>query len=113
MDQRIDVAQAGEESRLLQRLLPDCRHVDILHRRVGCLLRRVERGKLVEPLVGYARHPDVSLAWVGVAAIFELGLRKNLEQRCLAHLRQADDASFHVFPMEPLHDTLRASGPLR
>ena len=79
MDQRVDVAQAGEEGGLLQRLLPDGGHVDVFDRGVGGLLRRVERGKFVEPLVGHACHADVRFARIGVAAIFELGLGKNLE----------------------------------
>jgi len=67
----------------------------------------------IEPLVGNFGDSDVRLARIGVAAIFELGFREDLEERSLAYLGQADDASFHLFPMAPLHDTLRASGPLR
>ena len=113
VDERIDVAQAGEERGLLQRLLPNGGHVDVLHGGEGGLLRRVERGQLVKPLIGHAGHPDVRLARVGVAPLLELGLGQNLEQRCLAHLRQADNASFHVLPEGPQHDAMRAYGPLR
>ena len=54
VNQRVHIAQAGQEGRLLERLLPDGRNIHILHRRVGCLLRRVKLRELVEPLVGHS-----------------------------------------------------------
>ncbi len=94
VNQRVHIAQAGQERGLFQRLLPDGRHVNKFNRCVGGLFRRVERRELIQPLVGHARHADVLLA--RVAAILEFGLGKNLEQRSFAHLRQADNASLHI-----------------
>ena len=102
VDEGVDVAQAGEEGGFLQRLLADGGDVDEFDGGVGGLLGRVEGGELVEALVGHAGHADVRLAGVGVAALFELGLGEDLEQRCLAHLRQADDASLHKRPITAL-----------
>ena len=79
VDQRVDIAQAGEEGGFLQRFLADGGDVDVLYRGVRGLLGRVEGRELVEPLVGNARHADVRLAGIGVATIFELGLGQNLE----------------------------------
>jgi len=101
LNQRVHVAQARQESGFLQRLLPYRGYIHVLHRRECRLLGRVKLRQLVEPFVGHTRHANVRFARVGIAAIFKLGFRQNLEQRCLAHLRQANNASFHALPMRP------------
>ena len=115
VNQRIHVAQVGQERSLLQRLLPDRRHVHVFHRREGGLLRRVERRELVQPLVGHARHADVRLARIRAPRSSSFGLGQNFEQRSLAHLRQADNASLHSRSMcrAPARCNCALSGPFR
>ena len=113
VNERVDVAQAGEEGGFLQGFLADGGDVDVFDGGEGGLLGRVEGGELVEPLVGHARHADVRLARIGVAALFELGLGQDLEQRCLAYLRQADDAGFHALPVGASTRCERVIEPLR
>ena len=55
-------------------------------------------GELVKPVVRHASHANVFLA--RVASLFQSRLGQNLEQRCLAHLRQADNASLHARPIK-------------
>ena len=79
VNERVHIAQAGEEGGLFERLLPDGRHVNVLDSSVGCFLRRVERRELVQPLVWNPCHADVLFARIRVGLLFELGLGQNLE----------------------------------
>ena len=95
VDQRIDRAQVGKISGLLQRLLPNRAHVGILHLRVNQFARIALRRQPVQPVVGNRGDADVRLARVG-AAVGDIRAGKYLEQRGLAHLGQADDSSLHI-----------------
>ena len=79
VNERVDIAQAGEEGGLLESLLPDGGDVDVFDAGESGLLGRVESGELLEPLVGHAGHADVRLARIRVAALFEPGLGEDLE----------------------------------
>src|ERR1700685_3819901 len=59
------------------------------------LLRAVERGQPVEPVVRNFRDADVRFARVGACLFGKVRLGENLKQRCLAYLRQANNAGFH------------------
>jgi len=113
MNQSVDIAQVGEEGSLFKSFLADGGNVNVFDSGVGGFLGRIEVRELVEALVGDAGDADVRLARVGVGALIELGLGKDLEKRCLAYLRQADDASFHNEIRGPRHGMRRANWPLR
>jgi hypothetical protein len=53
----------------------------------------VESSQAVEAIVGNFRHANVSIARIRLCRKVRLG--QNPEQRCLAYLGQANDASFH------------------
>ena len=93
--QRVDIAQMRRVGRVFQRFLADRAHVHVFHRSMGQLLRVVERGQAIEAVIRYFGDADVRLARVGVGLLGEMRLGENLKQRCLAYLRQADNASFH------------------
>ena len=95
MRQCVDVAQMRGVGAVFQRFLPDRAHVDVFHRRMRQLLRVVERGQPVEPVVRNFGDADVRLARVGACLIRKMRLGKNPKQRCLAYLRQANNAGFH------------------
>src|ERR1019366_2963726 len=95
VNERVHLAQMADVGRLFQRVLADGADVYILDRGVGQLLRLIERGQLVEPLVGHLGDADVRLAWVCKRVLGKIHLRQYAKQRCLADLRQTDDASFH------------------
>ena len=87
MDERIDVAQTGEEVGLFEGFLADGGDIDVFDGGVGGLLWGIESGELVEALVGHACDTDVGLARVGVAVLLKPRAREDLEQRSLADLR--------------------------
>ena len=80
---------------VFQRLLADRAHVDVFDRSVRELLRVVKCGQAIKPVVRNLGHADVRLARVGASLIRKMRLGQNPKQRCLAHLRQANDAGFH------------------
>ena len=95
VDERIDVAQAGQEGGLLQCFLADSGHVGVLHRGVDNLA--VVRGRRAYPAARRApATPRCASRGIGVAGVSTLRPGKNLEQGCLAYLRQTDNSSFHV-----------------
>ncbi len=95
MRQRVHLPQMRGICRVLQGILPYGTHIHVLDRRVGELLRVIERGQTVEPVVRNFGHANVRLARVGAGLLRKMSLGKNLKQRCFAYLRQADNAGFH------------------
>ena len=95
MNERIDAAQVGDVGGLFQRFLADGAHVNVFDRRMRQLLRVIERGQLVEALVGNFGHSYMSFARIRKSWSGKIRLGQYAEQRCLAHLRQADNSSFH------------------
>ena len=93
--QRIHAAQAGGEGGLFQRLFADGGHVHVFHRGMNGFFWVVESSELVEPLIGNFCHAHMRLFRIQIGAGLEASLGQDLEQRSLAHLRQADDAGFH------------------
>ena len=93
--QRVHIAQMRRVSAVLQRLLPDRAHIHIFDRGVRKLLRVVKRGQPVQSVVRNLGHADVRLARIRARLIRKMRLGQNTKQRCLAHLRQANNASFH------------------
>ena len=79
VNQRVHLAKVGEKRRLLERLLPNGGYVDILDRRKGGLLRRVQRGKLLQPLIGHPRNADVGLARIGAPMLLDMRLGEDFE----------------------------------
>ena len=75
--------------------LPDGADIDVLHRGVRKLFRFEKRREAIEAVVRNFGNPDMGLARVGIGVLRKMRLRQNSEQRCLAHLRQTDDAGFH------------------
>src|SRR6266853_3119623 len=59
------------------------------------LLRVVLGSQAVQAVVRDLGDAQMRLARVGVPARGDVHFGENFEQRCLAHLRQADDSSFH------------------
>ena len=59
------------------------------------LLRVVECGQTIETVVGNLGDADMRFARIRVRLRRKVRFGKDLKQRCLAHLRQADNASFH------------------
>src|SRR5580692_2592818 len=80
---------------VFQRLLADGADVHVLDRRMREFLRVVKRGQAVEPVVRNLGHADVRLARIGPRLVRKMRLGQNPKQRCLAHLRQANDSSLH------------------
>jgi hypothetical protein len=86
----------GEIGGLFQGVLADGADIHVFHRRVRQFLGIVERGQAVEAIVRHFGDTDVRLARVGISLFGETRLGQNAEERCLAYLRQADNASFHM-----------------
>ena len=95
MGQRIHIAQVADVGAFFERFLADGADVDVFDGGVGELLRVVQRGQPVEAVVGNFGDADVGLARVGIGLVGKIRLGENAEQRCLAYLGQANDASFH------------------
>src|SRR5579864_5539452 len=83
----------ADVSTFLQSILADGSHVYILYRCVREFLRAVERGQAIQPVVGHFRDAYMRLSRIGVRRGRNVRARKDLKQRCLAHLWQADNAS--------------------
>ena len=66
--QRVNVAQVGGEGGLVQRLFAERGDVGILHAGVDQLLRVVERGQAVEPVVGNLGDAEMRLARIARCA---------------------------------------------
>ena len=64
VNERVHLAQMADVGGLFQSVLADRADVDIFDRGVRQLLRIVERGQLVEALVGHLGYADVRLARV-------------------------------------------------
>jgi hypothetical protein len=60
---------------------------------LGVVLSR----QTVKTVVGDLGDAQMCLARIGMPAARYVHFGQNFEQRCLAHLRQADDSSFHLF----------------
>ena len=94
VNERVHLAQMADVGGLFQRVLADGADVDVFDRGVRQLLRVVERGQLVEALVGTLATPMCASRGFENACSERLTLSE-CEKRCLADLRQTDDASFH------------------
>ena len=79
VDQRVDVAQAGEEGGLLEGFLADGGDVDVFDGGVGGLLGRVEGRELVEAFVGNLARRRCGLRADWSSLVFELCLGEDLE----------------------------------
>src|SRR5215472_1063400 len=95
MSQGVHSAQVGKKSGFLERLLTDRSNVNVLDRGVRQLLGVVLYGQAVQAVVGNLGDPQMGFARVGEGAAGNIRLGEDLEQRCLAYLRQADNAGFH------------------
>ena len=93
--QGVHIAQVPDVGAFFQSFLANGAHVHIFDRCVSQLFRVVKRRQAVEALVRNFGHPDVGLARVRVGLVGKMRLGENAEQRSLAYLRQANDASFH------------------
>ena len=93
--QRIHVAQMRGVGTVFQRLLADGAYVHVFDGRMREFLRVVKRGQAIEAIVRNLGHADMRLARIGASLIRKMRLGENSKQRCLAHLRQADNAGFH------------------
>src|SRR5882762_2322273 len=89
------LAQMADVGGLFQGVLADGAYVHVLDGGMRQLLRVVERGQLVQTLVGDFGDSDVRLARVRICLLGKMDLGQDAKQRCLANLRQTDDASFH------------------
>src|SRR5437773_2733271 len=78
-----------------KRFLSYVADVDVLHRGVRELFMMEECRQAIEAVVRYFGDSDMSLARIRIGVLRKMRLRQNSEQRCLAHLRQTDDAGFH------------------
>ena len=79
VDERVDVAQAGEESSFFEGFFADGGDVGVFDGGVGGLFGAVEGGELVEAGIRNSGDADVLLAGIGVGLLLELGLGENLE----------------------------------
>ena len=95
MGQRVHIAQVPDVGAFLEGFLPDGAHIHIFDGGVGQLLRVVECRQAVEPFVRHLGHSNVGLTRVGIGLVGKMRLGENAEQRGLAYLRQANNASFH------------------
>ncbi len=94
MGERIDLAKMADVSGLFKRVLADGADVDVFDGSVRQLLRVVERGQSVEPIVGNFGNPDVGLARVaGLRG--KMRLSEDAEQLRLAYLGHANNTGFH------------------
>ena len=93
--QRVHIAQVPDVGALLEGFLANGAHIHIFDGGVGELLRVVECRQAIEAFVRHLGHSDVGLARVGVRLVGKMRLGENAEQRGLAYLRQANNASFH------------------
>ena len=93
--QSIHVAQMSGVSAVFQRFLADGSNVNVLNRCVRQFLRIVKRGQAIEPIVRYFGYANMGLPRIGTRLIRKMRFSQNAKQGCLAHLRQADDSSFH------------------
>ena len=88
-----DDAQAAEVARLAERLLRDCRKVEVLDGGVGDLGRFEDLGQGLEPLVRNLGDTDARLLAAHAGGFMHA--RQDREQRRFAHHRQADNCCFH------------------
>jgi hypothetical protein len=79
VNERVDVAQAGEEGGFFEGLFADGGDVGVFDGGVGCLFRVVKGREFVESGVRYSCDADVLLAGIGVSLLFEFGLGEDLE----------------------------------
>ena len=94
VSQGVHLAQVADVGRFFQRILANRADVDVFDGGMRQLLRVVERGQVVEAVVGNLGDSDVRLARVGVG-LRKMRLGQNSEQRCLAYLGQANNAGLH------------------
>ena len=87
--------KVADVAALFERILADCANIHVFDGSMGQLLGIVERGQAIEAVVRHFGDSDVGFTRIGVRLLGQMRFGENAEERCLAYLRQANDAGFH------------------